>query len=302
MGAALIPDAGAQVRLPQREQVEQTEARRLSLEDGSAQALGLRQQASDITATDDAFGVQSILKERIKEKPFLVYSETGVFYTDNAALLPTNEIDDTFLNTSLGLTWRRSLPKNVTAIISGRYGWFRYGRLSELDFQTLDIEASFVVDLPRRVEMLIGYGFTQFTSRQDLREFYSEHVLNLGFQRVFPIARAHYLIAGASARWSWADPGIAQRDRYSVYLGYHLRATERISVDLGYRYAFFDYRDGGTGRSDHNHSLSLSMRYDVTQWFNVGASLQGTWNRSSQEIFDYDALNLGAMIDLGMRF
>jgi hypothetical protein len=77
---------------------------------------------------------------------------------------------------------------------------------------------------------------------------------------------------------------------------------ERLALDLGYRYAFFDYRDGGTGRGDHNHSVSLSLRYDITTWLNVTSTLQGTWNRSNQEVFNYDAMNVGGYFGLGYRF
>lgn len=292
----------AQGRLPQREQVEQIQTRKLSLDAAATSKQTGETPATDTGTTDDAFGAQSILRERPRRQAFTASVENAVFYTDNAALTPDDLRDDTFLNSSLALGWRTSLTNRVSASILGRYGLFRYNRLPVLDFQSLDLEASVVLRLPAEVEMLAGYGFTQFTTRQDFEEFYSEHVLNFGLQRVFQIARAHYVVAGVSARWSWAAPEAAQRDRYSAYVSYHVNATERLSADLGYRYAFFDYRDGGTGRGDHNHSLSLSFRYSVTEWLNVVAAGQATWNRSTQPVFDYDAFNAGGSVGLNARF
>jgi hypothetical protein len=202
----------------------------------------------------------------------------------------------------MALGWRTSFTDRVTGSVVGRYGLYRYNRLSVLDFQSLDIEASLIVNLPHGLEMVTGYGFTQYTARKDTEEFFNEHILNVGVQRVFELARAHFIVAGISARWSWADPEEAQRDRYSAYINYHLDLTRRLAADLGYRYAFFDYRAGETGRGDHNHILSLSFRYSVTDWLNVGTAVQATWNRSSQSDFNYDAFNVGGGIGLNARF
>lgn len=303
LAALLAPlSLSAQTPIPQREQVEQAGVRKLSLDASwTGKKIG-GIGPSENTGTDDAFGAQSILRERPDQRSFQASLENAAFYTSNAALSSADERDDTLLNTSLALGWRRGLTDRLTASLVGRYGLFRYNRFPVLDFQSLDAEASLILRLPLELEMLAGYGYTQFTSRTDFREFYGEHAFNLSLQRIFEISRAHFVIAGISARWNWAKPEFAQRDRYSAYLGYHLRATDHLTANLSYRYAFFDYRDGGTGRGDHNHSISLSLRYSLREWMSVGASFQGTWNRSNQAIFSYDAFTLGGSFDLSAQF
>ena len=87
-----------------------------------------------------------------------------------------------------------------------------------------------------------------------------------------------------------------------AYFGYHVRATEHLTGDLVYRSAFYDYRDAGTGRGDNNHSPSLSLRYEVTEWLALSATARATWNQSNQSVFDYEALNLGGSFGLNARF
>ena len=71
---------------------------------------------------------------------------------------------------------------------------------------------------------------------------------------------------------------------------------------LLYRYTYYVYRDGGTGRCDHNQTLSLSVRYDATDWLAFTASGFSTWNHSNQSAFDYGAWNLGGSIGVNARF
>ena len=300
---ALLPSTLlAQTRLPQREQTEQIRTPKLSLDQSwrGAKIGGIG--PSESTGTDDAFGAQLILKERPDRRAFEASLETAAFYTDNVALAREDKRGDSFLNSTLALGWRRSFTDRLTASITGRYGLFRYNRFSALDFQSLDVGASLALRLPGQVDLFTGYGYTQFTSRLDVREFYSEHAWNLGLQRVFQLSRAHSIVAGLSTQWTWATPESAQRDRYSAFLGYHVRPAEHLTADLIYRCSYYDYRDAGEGRGDGNHSLALALRYELAEWLAITATAQGTWNRSNQSVFDYDAWTVGGSVGLNMRF
>lgn len=300
---ALLPSVLlAQTRLPQREQTEQIRTPKLSLDQSWQKARIGEIGPSESMGTDDAFGAQVILKERPDRRFLQASLDAAFFYTDNVALSRDERQGDSFLNTTLALGWRRPLTDRLTASIAGRYGLFRYNRFSALDFQSLDVEASLAVKLPAGLDFFTGYGFTQFTSRQGIEEFYSEHSVNAALQRIFPLSRAHHFVAGVSAQWSWAEPESAQRDRYSAYLGYHVQATEHLTGDVVYRYSFYDYRDAGEGRGDSNHSVSLSLRYDLADWLAVTATALGTWNRSNQSVFDYDAFTVGGSVGLNARF
>ena len=298
----LTPTLLAQTRLPQREQTEQIRTPKLALDQQwrSAKIGGFG--PSESTRNDDAFGAQVILKDRPDTRAFQAYLETAAFYTDNVALSRQDKQGDSFLNSTLALGWRRSLTDRLSASITGRYGIFRYNQFSVLDFQSLNVDATIGYRLPGQVDLFTGYGYAQYTTREDHREFYREHGWNVGVQRVFQLSRAHYIVAGLSAQWTWAEPESAQRDRYSAFVGYHLQATEKLSGDLIYRYSYYDYRDAGEGRGDSNHSLALALRYDLAEWIAITGTIQGTWNRGNNSFFDYDAMNVGGSVGLNARF
>ena len=287
--------------LPQREQAERTRLPDLT----RAETATERKPPAEIPASatdDDAFGAQLILKERIRQKYFQVFGDVGAFHTSNVALSRSDAHSDAFLNAAAGLGWRRAINDRLSLAISGRYTLFRYSRFSVLDFQSAETDVTLGIRLPADWEFTIGYGFTQLNSRTDSAEFYHEHSINVGFQRIFPLNDANALVVGLGPTWSWADPQAAQRDKYAAYLGWRWRATERLSTMLLYRYGYYVYREGNTGRRDHNQTASLSVRYDATDWLSLTASGFGTWNRSNQSAFDYDAWNLGGSIGVNARF
>ena len=287
--------------LPQREQVERSRLPDFSTID-ARKAQPQNAVGETPAAPDDAFGAQVILKEKPQQRDFEVFSETAVFHTSNVALARENAKGDNFLNATIGLGWRHSFTDRLSLAISGRYSVFRYNRYGILDFQSADASMSLGIKLPAKWELAVGYGFTQLTTGSNQSEFYNEHAINVGLQRVFALNDANFLIAGFGPSWTWAEPKTSQRDRYAAYLGWHWRVTDRISTDLLYRYSHFVYRESGTGRRDHNQTLSLSIRYNLTDWLALTASGYAAWNRSNQSAFDFDAWNLGGSVGLNARF
>lgn len=287
--------------LPQREQLERTRLPDLARPEALAERTAAPEPGTPATQ-DDSFGAQVILKERPKQKDFQIFGEVAAFHTSNVALARNSPHSDAFLNATAGLGWRHTINDRLSLAISGRYGMFRYSRYSALDFQSAEAGVTFGIKLPANLEMAIGYGFTQLTSRTDTEEFYNEHAINAGLQRVFVLNASHAIFAGLGPSWTWADPRAAQRDRYAAYLGWHWRMTDKLSTNLLYRYAYYVYRDGGTGRGDHNQTVSLSARCDATDWLAFTVSGFSAWNRSNQSAFDYDVWNLGGSIGVNARF
>ena len=291
----------ANLVLPQREQLERTRlpeaapaASRAEPEPGP--------EASAAATDDDAFGAQLILKERLRKKEFQFFSDVGAYHTSNVALSRTGAHSDAFLNATLGLGWKHDFTDRLSLAISGRYSVFRYSRYSVLDFQSVETDVTLGIRLPANWEFALGYGFTQLNARTETAEFYHEHAISTGLQRVFPVSENHAIVAGVGTSWTWADPEAAQRDKYGAFVGWRWRAAERLSTTLLYRYAYYVYRDGGNGRCDHNQTASLSIRYDATDWLALTASGFSTWNRSNQSAFDYEAFNLGGSIGVNARF
>jgi hypothetical protein len=272
--------------------------------------LGAKPTATDAeiqkfdSGFDDAFGAQVILKENIVVKPFTGWVEVTGLYTNNVALTRRGELDDTFLSSTFGISYRKAIKPTIAFDASLRVSLFRYNRFNELDFQSLDpsVSLTWTPEKLKNTAFYTRYGFNQLTAASSGDELFNSHNLAFGVQKIWPVGRTHAVIAGAQAQVSWADPSDNQRNEYSVYVGYHADLTEKASADVNYRYAFFDYRELEGGRQDHNHGISLSLRYALEEWLSVSATSTWTTNKSNRDAFGYDAFNAGGSLGLSAKF
>jgi len=255
-------------------------------------------------APDDAFGAQVILKEQSRAKPFSAFAEIAGFLTNNVALVSRGEQDDKFLVASAGAAFSHRLGYNLRFDTGARVSIFRYSEFNALDFQSVDLSAGITWTPPqlKGTEVVARYTFTDLTTADGGDEFYKNHAVLLGLQKVYPLARAHAIYGGVSAQWSFADPEEAGRDEYSAFLGYRVQLTRKVEADLFYRYGYFDYRESELDRRDHHQALSFTVRYAPAEWVALSASSFAGFNRSNEEAFDYEVLNAGLGLQVSIRF
>lgn len=85
----------------------------------------------------------------------------------------------------------------------------------------------------------------------------------------------------------------------SVNLGLNYDATARITARLAYAYLNSDYRTIGTvitpftGRTDDQHTVTLSAAYAVLDWLSLAPSLVYETRTANIDGFDYDAFIVG---------
>ena len=252
---------------------------------------------------DDAFGEQVILKRAEKPRPFSGYAEIGAFVTNNVALVKRAAQRDGFIVATTAASFAHRFSNTVRLDAGANASLYRYNEYRELDFQSTTLSAGVTWTAPvlRGVDVSAHYSFTDLTTAERTREFYKNHAILLGVQKMIPFSRAQAVYFGASAQWSFADPEPAGRDDYAGFAGYRAQLTRRVDADLYYRYSHYVYRFG-RGRRDNNHTVSLSLHYTPTEWLSFSATSFFGANRSNHAEFDYDVVNAGAGIQCSMRF
>ncbi|MEA3211162.1 MAG: hypothetical protein QOE70_4219 [Chthoniobacter sp.] len=260
-------------------------------------------EADGAATTDDAFGAQVILKRVEKPQPFSAFAEINAFVTNNVALTTRDAQEDSFLVATTGAAFSHRFADNLRVDVSARASAYRYNRFPELDFQSTDLSVGMAWAPPQLhgAEALLRYTFTDLTTAERVREFYQNHAILLGVQKVVPFSRAQAVYFGASAQWSFADPAPAGRDEYGAYAGYRAQLTRHIDADLFYRYGRYVYRSG-KGRLDNNHTISLGLHYSPTEWLSLSATSFLSSNRSNRRGFDYDVANAGVGFQVSLRF
>ena len=253
--------------------------------------------------SDDAFGAQVILKRQDRPRPFNAFAEIGAFLTNNVALTKEEPLRDGFIVATTGASFTQRFAYNLHFDGSARASAYRHDKFPELDFQSTDLSAGVVWTPPQLggAELLLRYTFTDLTTAERVREFYKNHAILLGVQKVVPFSRAQAVYFGAGAQWSFADPKPAGRDEYGAYAGYRAQLTRHIDADLFYRYSFYVYRFG-EGRKDHNHTVSLTLHYSPTEWLSLSAVGFLGANRSNRAAFEYDVANVGVGLQASLRF
>ena len=254
------------------------------------------------TTADDASDAKATSQREDRALAFSGFAEIAAFATDNVALTKHAREDDRYLVATTAASLTRRFCPQIQADATVRAAAYRYNRFPGLDFQTIDLSVG-VTWIPPKLggtEIEVRYTFSDFTTRHG-DEFYSDHAILLGAQKVYRFSAAQAIYGGLNAQWGWSDPKSAHRDEYSVFAGYRLQATRSIDADLNYRYSRYVYTDSD-GRQDNNQIVSLTWRYAPVDWAAVSLTSYFSWNRSTQSAFDYEALNAGLALQFSVRF
>ena len=303
VGVALCLRASAQVADVAIEQARQFARPPVAVDGAAGAASADFPKFESLGSGDDAFGAQVIMKEQPRFKPFTAFAEVAAFFTNNVGLAKRSRQEDKFLIASAGAAYARPLRENVRLDAGVRSSIYRYAEYRDLDFQSVDASLGVAWTPPplRGTELLLRYSFTDLTTAEHGFEFFKNHAVLTGAQKVFQISRAQAGYGGVNAQWSWADPREAGRDEYSAFAGYRVQATRHVDVDFFYRYGRFVYR-AAHGRQDDNHAVSLALRYAPSEYFSISASTFAGFNRSNQSQFDYDVVTVGCALQGSIRF
>jgi hypothetical protein len=292
---------GAMAQEPRIEQARQFQTARTGPEDLSNAFTPTTLELSSGEDTE-SFGIQQILREEEQLRYFRMLAEVSAFATNNVALSRADERRDSFLLATFSLEYRRPLSRGFQVDAAVRFSAFRYNRFSQLDFNSIDagIGLGYHTSKLGGLDLALRYNFNELISAPSGDLFFTNHTITAAVQKAFEFSQAHYAYFGASAQAGFADPKEAERAEFAGFAGYHLQATRHLEADILYRYGFYPYSEGG--REDHNQTVSLALRYRFTEWASVFASGFVAWNRSNQEVFDYDATNAGVGLTLSLQF
>jgi hypothetical protein len=252
------------------------------------------------TSEDDSFGAQIILKRQERRRSFSVFADVSAFHTSNVDLTPENTRRDSFIAANLGTAWRPVINSQLVGELYAGTSLFRYDRARELDFQKVSAGAG-VSWLVPHAPGIIAFGRYDFIELLDSgnREILQDHEFALGAQKIFVFGRSHFLSTGLTGTVGLTAPRSQQRDQAAIHAAYHLQITRSFDTDLLYRYAAQSYIGN---RFDHNQTLLLGFGFAASRWLRVTGSISAAHNDSSEDTFDYEALNFGGGVKLDISF
>lgn len=265
--------------------------------------LGLAIPRSQGGSDSDSFGVQQMLvsgPERARY--FRVFGDVSGFVTDNVGLSRRNGVADSFLVATFGLGYQRPLKRGFQVEAGAQFSFFRYDEFGQLDFNSLDVGAgiSFRAKKLANTDFSLRYNYNSLFSTSGGSSFFENHTVTIGAEKVFQITQRQAVAAGAFGRLGFAEPKVSERDELGAYVAYHLEIMARLEADLAYRYGYYRYSE--MDRRDHNHSISVGLKYGITNDFSASASSFYVWNQSNEEFLSYRAGTVGGGLMFLLKF
>ncbi len=261
---------------------------------------------------DAEYGVQKILYRRSNIEPFNVAFDLGYYYTDNVALLPDGEQDDSFFRSGLRASYTPQLKGGLFFSTSAGSEVYRYTDSDLFDFDLLSFDIGLLYATPQQGTIfdpifgnMVGYLRYGYYSLSEPWEWsdstFENQSIIAGLLKTWKISRGHQVYAGVNADWSIdASQPLPQRDEYSAFLGYRVKWTADLESNVLYRAALNEYKE--IDRSDVNQILSLGLTYYFNDWVSATGSISAVFNNSDRAAFDYNALNGGISVALQAKW
>ena len=250
---------------------------------------------------DDDIGQQLILKEVPKNQPFRFQAESFLFWTDNAAHASRGIINDTFWGWRTAAQWQPQITNKLFGQVGISQDWFRYDKLSELDFETFAATAGLYYLEPRLADSLFFLQYEYQFLTHNYHSLLNTHALRAGVQKVILIDRRNSIqVSLAALADLYADVRPLKRDEYSGDLAWRYKLTHDLTFSLGYHFTCFDYSD--VNRQDYLHSLSLNVSYMPRPWLEIYMGYSYSFNNSNLSPYSYDAANAGGGVGVHVKF
>lgn len=256
------------------------------------------------TPGDDDIGLQLVLKRQDSQEPFSASLDSAEYYTDNAANVNKGAEQDWFYVGGINLGYQPRLTGTLYFDASVNQHWYRYDKLSQLDYEDGTAAVGLIKLMPEWWNTLwhLHYYYERITQGIDNSAIYQTHNLRFGVQKTAFIDRLNSINLALMANLAFdTSPETLKRNEYSALTGWNFKISPKTVFTISYRLAYYDYSNLD-GRTDWNHNFGATISYRPTSWCELAATYGYTLNRSNQEVFRYDAQLAGPSIGLKMKF
>lgn len=122
----------------------------------------------------ESLGVQQMLRDEERLRPFRVFADVSAFVTSNVALTRKDPLSDSFLLATFGFEYRRALSHGFQVETSLRAATFRYNEFRELDFNSVDagLGVSYHAAKLGGIDVSVRYNFNELIGAEADEAFF----------------------------------------------------------------------------------------------------------------------------------
>lgn len=233
-----------------------------------------------------------------------VTGDTSLNYTSNATLANGGRQGDMyFVARGAGgiypnITGGLYLDAHVSQEI------FQYATFSSLNFSRFNAGGGldYVFENLGRLTLFTRFDYERFLDGETLEEIYVNNVIKAGLAKEFNVSDVMAIQVGGQAAISVAaEPFIARRNEYDLWLGWRWRLATPLELQTYYMVSFFHYPNDGD-RVDFTQNVGGTLSLNFTRWAKLSANAGFSANNSTNSYFDYTVVNLGGTLALDIRF
>jgi hypothetical protein len=254
------------------------------------------------SAADADLGEQWMLRPNVRPTPFTVRASLSLFYTDNVALSRRSTLEDGFAVADFGIGYSRAFAPDWAFAIDLQQSLFRYDRNREFDFESSNVSVALSYQARQLGDIVFSlqYGLNRLTSGAFDDQLFLGNTFSLVALKVVPVTSAGAVEFTGAVGYTFADPQELARAEFRFGVGYRLQIARAFSASAAARLELYDYER--EGRTDLLQAVALGVRYELTQWLFLSASVSAASNISTESVFSYTAINAGATIAANYQF
>lgn len=250
------------------------------------------------------------LKVLYNARPFPTFTFqmfAGSFYTTNAALLRNHEIGEWYFQQGYSLNWSKPyLQSSLFPHASIYQAWFEYTRtgtegIENFSAMDVDVGLTYVFKKLANIALSLDYIYERLADLNLTDEIFHEHHLVLAANKTFYISRTHSAFVQGFADLSLSTvPKSVERNEYGASIGYAIDWVPELTTTFYYRYAYYDYTEGGRADSNHTLGVTLIWRIRPAAFLQLGANY--VIDNSNIKSFDYHVFNGGPTASINIQW
>ncbi len=249
------------------------------------------------------------LVNRQARPEMLTFSTTQlVSYTNNAFLTPSNQTHSFLYNGAASVSFVPYARANLTPRLTFEQNFYRYDRVSSLDFDSQSLQLDVKYDLVRDDSWFANFNIDAsrlYSPRQNAGEFYRSGLVSAGLTnqralRDWPLFLASNLVIG----WRLGDD--SAYDRWTLTWNESLiyQPIAQLQVALYTRAELGIYINDPleSDRRDLNLNIGASVTWTLCDHANIGLNANFVGNYSSDSRNKYEVVSPGLFLAAGIAF
>jgi hypothetical protein len=259
--------------------------------------LGLDTEQAVETPGDFDLGEQLLLKRKERQKPYYVFGSSSIYHTENVALVKEGKQADLYFLGQVGASYRPRITDTLYGEATVNQAMFRYDEFSEMDFDSFNAGGglTWVMTDLWDIMLFTRYNYNRLTYARANpdgpggSEFYVNHSVESGLQKIFVISKAHAWYIGHTSTISAAEPDPPERDEFAIYTGYTVDLTRSLNLHGIYSFAYVPYAE--IDRNDLDQAFTLTLNYRIADWISLSTGVSYLLTNSDNEALNYEDLS-----------